>query len=899
MGSIYGQQGANSGSSYGSRGTSGRQGKPQHHGGGLFGSLGSIGHWVGSKAALAGHDIEGIPGGIYQTAKAADPGMLAFRAGSDLVTGHPGRIPHELGNLASFQKEQFKGAYQTVKHPLRDPFATGMLVAPFLHAPLRIAEVARGSDIAEPRLLKMGDHEANLSPRSKGAFGRGVQRVYDKAAQRAIDRNPEGRMAAHINKRIGGQIEEAERPRRAMRVTKADQLERSGRKLSRQEQAALRLTSENIHPKEAAAFHESMAKEGLAPGRNKGWARIYRELDRKGVLTRDKQGNMIINAQKFPELAAIDKHLADAQRAGETIIHEHNLMTPEGQQERINQPVQQIRGHLSEDQRQGPLFAEGRGFLSEKRFEAKAPKTKVSRSGGEVIGEPRKPISAKSRTGAARMMGQIPDNTTRIAAQNLRGLLRYVNTHELRQRWLETGSDVRRTSRDILVRVPGTKAGELSPEDRALLGQGKLTTEELVAEHQGVQNFLDHILGRFDPKANPELYGIGEKAPDGYKWVDRNIIGDHGNSFAASRGRPGRYFDNLNSAITAATVYYKIGHIGTRLLTNAVTNIIQGSARPEEIARSFKLFKSLSEEDRRRAWAAAGQHGFEAMPHEGTGRLGAIATKGAQFWSHRADAMFRFNSIAYEARKAGFKTPAQFRGFLDTLEHPDRPGVSAEERARVENVAKSANREAIAYDRMSDKERRFIGRAFWFYPWVKASTIFTARLPFEHPYKAGFLGAMGVEGRKQQEKMLGPVPSYEYGLLPLGKPDAQGNVNTTNFSTFSPFSTAGSLLELPEYEAAAGNLNPAAAALLGLLTRTNQYGQHSNAPISDAITALLAASPEFQIGKAVSGKHKSKMFPSNNSPLAQLERMLVGPSFPRKANKADLSKAQGLEQAGR
>jgi hypothetical protein len=55
---------------------------------------------------------------------------------------------------------------------------------------------------------------------------------------------------------------------------------------------------------------------------------------------------------------------------------------------------------------------------------------------------------------------------------------------------------------------------------------------------------------------------------------------------------------------------------------------------------------------------------------------------GAKWWAKHADAPFRFNSIAYEARKAGFDTPAKFRDLLDQAREPARHNMNAAERRR-------------------------------------------------------------------------------------------------------------------------------------------------------------------------------------------------------------------------
>src|SRR5207253_25915 len=114
------------------------------------------------------------------------------------------------------------------------------------------------------------------------------------------------------------------------------------------------------------------------------------------------------------------------------------------------------------------------------------------------------------------------------------------------------------------------------------------------------------IPGLRDRFATEKAQQLGIEAPKGYKWVDRGVLGDLARPARGPSGRIARSFDNVNSAVTAATVYFKPGHVGTRVLTNAATNIIQGSATPRQIAYGVKLWHQLAHEDRLRALAAAG-----------------------------------------------------------------------------------------------------------------------------------------------------------------------------------------------------------------------------------------------------------------------------------------------------
>ena len=538
----------------------------------------------------------------------------------------------------------------------------------------------------------------------------------------------------------------------------------------------------------------------------------------------------------------------------------------------------------------------GRGFVSYKASEPKPSRNQLAGSPGPVVGEASSPISSKGFTGSGIEQGYVPKDVTGQASRHYHQLTRFVNTSELRKTAIKTGSNVRRTPRDVLVKLPGETHAALTPQVEELLGKSTLTADDVQGINAALEAFRSELVpGRASRFASEKGYGTGALAPAGHVWVDRNVLGDLAKPGPGPRTAIGRQLDNVNSAITAATVYFKVGHIGTRVLTNAATNIIQGSADPLSVARSVKLWRALTDEDKARALAAAGQHGFAALPHEGVGRIGGAVAKtaaaGAKWWAKHADAPFRFNSLAYEARRAGFKTPAQFRQLLNDLEDPS--GLSPRQFAKVDGVAKAANREAIAYDRLNAAERRFITRAVWFYPWVKGSTMFLGNTLLEHPYKSALLGAAGKQGQRTQQNVLGALPSYEQGLIPLG---GGSRPLVTDFSTFSPFATPADLADVASVGQAADFLNPGLSALVPLLLHQNAYGSHTNTPVTDALQALVASTPEAQIAFAPGAK-PTQMFEKTR--LAALERALVGPAMPRRINLPAAHSAAARERAGR
>ena len=942
----------------------------KHHSS-LWGDIKGAAHWTASKAELAGFDLKAMPAGLGQSAKVSLP--IA-----QLIT--EGKLPskRQTRDFVKFGKAQVTQAKETLQHPLRDPFATALTVAPFTHGLGKLGDLAAGGRLTEPRLLKVGDERVPLKT-SKNPSVAAVQKAHDKVVQRALDTKPEGRLASYGTKRAGGSIAETARYRARMRQVPAGLLDQAARRLGRKmsgaqrvKQAALELTSTQTTPREAAAYHFAQAGKGISPKLNTAVGRLYQKVASEDMLT-VRNGKVVVNEQTHPALAVADARLARVQKTGDEILTRHSVRTAKQLAERVSAPAKIRAGgefkpttlaeHESPERvvgtsvtakvttksgesieapgrvesinpkaktatvrffpKRGGTFTrevptgdvqvlrngqavgkiaggetarEGRGFVSYKASEGKQARNAAASSPGPVVGEASSPISSKGFTGSGIEQGYVPKDVTGQASRHYHQLTRFVNTSELRKTAIKTGSNLRRTPRDVLVRLPGETHAALTPQVEELLGKSTLTADDVQGINAALEAFRSELVpGRASKFASEKGYGKGALAPAGHVWVDRNILGDLAKPGPGPRTAIGRQLDNVNSAVTAATVYFKVGHIGTRVLTNAATNIIQGSADPLSVARSVKLWRALTDEDKARALAAAGQHGFAALPHEGVGRIGGAVAKtaaaGAKWWAKHADAPFRFNSLAYEARRAGFKTPAQFRQLLDSLEDPS--ALTAQQFAKVDGVAKAANREAIAYDRLNAAERRFITRAVWFYPWVKGSTMFLGNTLLEHPYKSALLGAAGKQGQRTQQNVLGALPSYEQGLIPLG---GGSRPLVTDFSTFSPFATPADLADVASVGQAADFLNPGLSALVPLLLHQNAYGSHTNTPVTDALQALVASTPEAQIAFAPGAK-PTQMFEKTR--LAALERALVGPAMPRRINLPAAHSAAARERAGR
>jgi hypothetical protein len=593
-------------------------------------------------------------------------------------------------------------------------------------------------------------------------------------------------------------------------------------------------------------------------------------------------------------------------------------------------------------------WIEGRGYVPMSVWEdMRQSHSPMAAATGKVIGTAKNPMETHFATGEATAQGLRRTDVAESVTAHWQKMMRFFNTLDHRELAAQHGGDTRLSSDDTLVRYDRrTEAGMKLPADHVgpmikealdiLENKTGLPAPEEEGLSAGVSEALRETIGHIFPRlgSDPELLRlehtaeVGTAAPAGYKWVPQQIakLKDLEAAVTARESNPvGRFADNVNGAVTAATVYYKIGHVFTRVFTNAATNAMQGSLRPSEIAESWDVFHQLTPDEVQEGLAYAGTHYYEAAPGSTGGTAvgrsmqkglhvpftdKALRTKSGagvmspQWWAHHVDAPFRFNSIAFEARRAGYEGADGFRQFLSDVR--DYNTLDDMKRAEVDGILRRSDREAIAYDRQNQFEKRFLMRAVWFYPWIKGSTVFTANTWLEHPFKAASLGALGQEGAAQSDRLFGDMPSYAHGLTELHG----GSLPVvSDFNTFNPFSTAADLIGTPEHIGNVGGmLNPVYGAGVGVAESINPYGAHTANPVWDNLKGLLSSAPEYQIGASAldHGDQSHRLYPGGHglNPLyknwlGELVRALGSPATPRHVNPESGHSLAQRERTGR
>jgi hypothetical protein len=758
-------------------------------------------------------------------------------------------------------------------------------------------------------------HEpAQIGTAAQGALARTGQKLHDAIAQKALDNNVSvakpSLTARYAERRVAGAVGESARVTRNVRNADVTKVTASARDLdkgvpSRVGELAMFLRSANVTGKEAADYWGRQAAAGVGGrvklGRGLGQrqtavlAKLAQRIHDQGLLTQDETGNVAVDAAKFPKLAHADSALQNAQGTRENILRTHDLMTDEGLQTRLDLVGQKM---LGEDARPG------QGFVTLRTAVGRSPQSPVSRARGPVIPLAKRLSVGKKATGAGVAKGLIPARTSTAVARGLHEALRFMNSDDLRGQVARYGSDVKRSGDDVLVRDPSAdKAGGISEQMKQVLGTAESTVTEPSQDRYrsaGRELLEKAIPGLRDNYAADRDAALGTRATEGHKWVPKRLIPDELTTSVEARGKVEKFADAVNSAVTSATVYLKLGHLPTRLLTNLSTNAVQGSLSPGELRRSVEMADKLSDGQKLDLAAATGTHGYQALPHAGAGTIAKIASKGASAWARHIDAPFRLNAILYEMRQAGIDTPEAISKAIGQLKDPGRSGMSASEISKLDGAVRRANRASIMYDGLSAAEKRYVARYVWFYPWTKGAVRFAGHVVADHPVKAAAIGQIGQQGGAYRDQVLGPVPNYELGLTPFsnGREPLTGTL-----SSFTPFSTVGDVAQLAQHplnkdQGVVGQLNPYYAAIATLASEAQAGKKHA---LSDALHEAVQPTPEAQIVNAYRHPPRpTQMFgptptgvhdPREASVISSLIRALGGAAVPRPTRRSELLRA--------
>jgi hypothetical protein len=374
--------------------------------------------------------------------------------------------------------------------------------------------------------------------------------------------------------------------------------------------------------------------------------------------------------------------------------------------------------------------------------------------------------------------------------------------------------------------------------------------------------------------------------------------------FKANKSSPAYWGRGANNFMRLGIFYLAPKYAAPNLLGNAALNFIQqGKSMPKAWKNAAMAIKregpeNLAMIDRIQGLGVAQSiRSPEALLPQAKGALGPTTQALAHGWSKILDTQFRRASWFYEAEKAGFKT-AESRKKL--LNDPELQNDLIE-------VTRRAKDEILDYQRLGKLEKS-MSEFLFIYPFTKASTVYLGQFMAHHPMKAAAAVFAGQYGEDRTKEMLGDVPSFMAGAVPI-KGGATG-MQVSSMEAFNPV-TPGLQVAQAGVSSLAGSatrreipvqyLQPALRAALNAAQNYDPFfGRQLDPKQSDIkqfIDQLLGQLPQAQLIEGLKNPttgNEDVLYPMSRRDA--VERFGGGTIIPRPINPAEV-RSRASEEA--
>jgi hypothetical protein len=485
------------------------------------------------------------------------------------------------------------------------------------------------------------------------------------------------------------------------------------------------------------------------------------------------------------------------------------------------------------------------------------------------------PALAHEYTGSLQRSGRQRSDATRLAAESFKQAQRYAALERGHRQLLaaaretpeEAGGQFAIPIRTTVAIPEGLRrlvrrqdVGTLTRADVKDLGQGDL------------ESFAKALFP--DPKELADMKGV--------KWIDSRLLGGLRGQSASFGGGAGSFLDAVNSPFRAALLYTKPSY-ALNLVQALGTNVIQqGVFTPLNLRRALGLAKQLGAEDQHALFSLAGQGRSRAL--EATGAASRAINSSAEFWNVIVDRYPRVASLLHEMRREGLNTPEKIHALLNDPRYE----------AKLVEITRRGNKEAIEYGDLSPFEKNVLRRALFFYPWMRAATLYSLRFPKEHPIQAAAYAQLGAQGHERSVKAFGPFVDYgpgTAGLVPIGK---NRGANLSNLNTFStPVELGEAIADPTKIPQMAGPLPGAIYTAISHKTPLGVELPATKNPYAAAAQQLTDLVPLMQaVNRAKAPPPTDKVVKQPIYPKgvqAAVERYVGGSAFPQPVNKPALA----------
>jgi hypothetical protein len=496
----------------------------------------------------------------------------------------------------------------------------------------------------------------------------------------------------------------------------------------------------------------------------------------------------------------------------------------------------------------------------------------------------RKPLFGRMRTGKSLETGLGTPHGVRATIQNMLGKQRFYDIHDYWGKMVSMGREVRPADTRGVEWVPVKKEVASSLSARMLkehedmlkgVDPEHLTPEQAARIEATDQKFRDQYFPQ-DLKTNEP----GFRTP-GYVWVPKKLL----DPVKPGIGRI-PVMDEMN-AVMRGIILYKPGYIAPNLVGNMIYNFFQqGVFMP----RNWNAAARMGQEAADLADASMGSGVAKSIFGEEKGgklpRASKYTQKTGDFYGKFVDVWARRSALVHAMRQEGLKTDDS--SVIKFLKRDD---------GEVARVVQRARDAIIDYERLGSREKTWVRRILFIYPWLKGSTVYTAQFALEHPLQAAVYANIGHKYAQKAEQEIGPIPAWAEGLFPIGKQHG-GNVLAINPMSISPFGQTSQIAQagaslvqgVPPSEKVGQMLTPGLQAAI-----TAAYGrdlftgeQLKGGAIQNFAEGLSQSFPEITYAKRLQGQ-TGKTYPYGK--LGATGAFFLGSPSPRPVNTDYLHKS--------
>lgn len=483
--------------------------------------------------------------------------------------------------------------------------------------------------------------------------------------------------------------------------------------------------------------------------------------------------------------------------------------------------------------------------------------------------------SVKHAKGLARELGRESNKTTEIVATRHAEGMRLMTLAREVQKLAKLGTAKPTYKDDIWLWTDGIlNSGRIDGSVKQFLQDpSAILTKNDDELRPFAKKLQDAVMG--DPSLRWKGENIDPRTVEKYEllaqkgegvFVRRSLLGDAAHSVPiGADSAVTKTFDMANNVLKTLLIYAKGSYIPVQAASNAAMILIHsGFAAPFHLAYAIALNKSLGHEYAGVIDAMMGQGALQQAAFRGSGRIAGGQRALVHQMGKLTDVAPRRAAWLHEAHRLGYSTGEEIKKLLTD------PALSED----LNDVTLRARRAIIDYDDLTVREKQWIRRFIFVYPWVKGSTKYAYNFLQDHPVQASVLTRLGQEGAKINQQAFGDRPTYDENLVPFGQ-------KAINLASFTPFSTPAELGRSIVNAATMSNkgtsgvsyLAPFAGTLSEILTHRDEQGYPAPSNLAKVLREqFLGGTPP---GRLVQGSVGDRQ-----GALADLARTVVGTERP-------------------